>query len=458
MTTTLIYSIFLFFGMFSLAGAGLLFIQFKNQQKPYISSWIIGTLLMGIATFLVAIRDLVPEFVSYKLGNSLGIASYIYFYYSGISLLGKQILFDRIALKAFFAAFIFVIALILVGNNFGVGYQPALVALCGIVFNFLTGSLIFKFYKQREISLALVLAAILFLTSLVWSVRCLMILYGNLGFAFQGGQANVVSFVLLLVFGLAKYLSFAGLVVAIEWDEKERLLSQIHSMKIDIANKDAELANKKAEQTETQLLTSLNALAMARDNETGNHIIRTQNYVKALALRLKHDGHYTESLSDQSIDLLFKAAPLHDIGKIGIPDHILLKKSALTDQEWEIMKTHTLIGESVLKAPNIDMEAVQDVIVIAIKIAGGHHEKWDGTGYPRGLAGEAIPLSARIMALADMYDALVSERVYKKAWTPDQASKEIISKRGSHFDPLIVDAFIAEQGSFNEIAQKYRDN
>ena len=458
MTATLIYSIFLFFGMFSLAGAGLLFIQFKNQKRPYISSWIIGTLLMGIATSLIAIRDLVPEFVSYKLGNSLSIASYIYFYYSGISLLGKKIHFDRIALKAFLAAISFVIALMLIGNNFGAGYQPALVALCGTVLNLLTASLIFKFYKQRQNSLAFVLAAILFLTSIVWGVRCLMILYGDLGFAFQGGQANVISFVLLLIFGLAKYLSLAGLVVSMEWDERERLLSQIHSMNIDIANKDAELANKKVEQTETQLLNSLNALAMARDNETGNHIIRTQNYVKALALRLKNDGHYTESLSDQSIELLFKAAPLHDIGKIGIPDHILLKKGALTDQEWEIMKTHTLIGESVLKAPNIDMESDQDIVVHAIKIAGGHHEKWDGTGYPRGLAGQEIPLSARIMALADMYDALVSERVYKKAWTTDQATEEIISKRGSHFDPLIVDAFIAEQSSFNEIAQKYRDN
>ena len=219
-----------------------------------------------------------------------------------------------------------------------------------------------------------------------------------------------------------------------------------------------ELADKRAEKSELQLLASLNALAKARDNETGNHIIRTQNYVKELALRLRVEGHYTESLSDQFIDLLFKAAPLHDIGKIGIPDNILLKNGALTDQEWEIMKTHTLIGESVLSASDVDRESDQDVIAKAIKIAGGHHEKWDGTGYPRGLAGQAIPLAARIMALADMYDALVSERVYKKAWTPEQANKEIISKRGSHFDPLIVDAFIAEQDAFRLIAEKYQDN
>ncbi len=219
-----------------------------------------------------------------------------------------------------------------------------------------------------------------------------------------------------------------------------------------------ELANKKAEQSEMKLLSSLNALAKARDNETGNHIIRTQNYVKLLAYRLRADGHYAETISDQFIELLFKAAPLHDIGKIGIPDHILLKNGMLTDQEWEIMKTHTLIGESVLSASDIDMDADHDVIVKAIKIAGGHHEKWDGTGYPRGLVGEAIPLAARIMALGDMYDALVNERVYKKAWTHERAVQEIISKRSTHFDPLIVDAFIAEQDSFREISERYQDS
>lgn len=223
-----------------------------------------------------------------------------------------------------------------------------------------------------------------------------------------------------------------------------------NSMRLD-------LAQKKAEQSEVQLLTSLNALAKARDNETGNHIIRTQNYVKALAQRLRDDGRYSESLSDQSIETLFKAAPLHDIGKIGIPDNILLKRGPLTDEEWVVMKTHPLIGESVLSGSLPNEEADQDVIAVAIKIAGGHHEKWDGTGYPRGLAGEAIPLSARIMSLADMYDALVNERVYKKAWTHEEAVQEILSKQSTQFDPFVVDAFIAEQGAFKEIANKYRD-
>jgi response regulator RpfG family c-di-GMP phosphodiesterase len=450
-TASIIYTIFIFFGMFSFAGAALLFIQFKDQRQRYVSSWIIGSILIGTATVLVSLKDIAPDIVSYKLGNGLNIAAYIYFYYSCISLLGKKILFNWVAIKAFAASIIFMVALILVGDNFGVKYQPALVALCGLVFNSCTGLLVIKFYKQRHIRLAFALATLFFLTALVWGIRCFMIIFGDLGFAFEGGAVNFVSFLLLLVLGIARYMSFAGLVTSIEWRKREELIFQVHAMKV-------ELANKKVEQSELQLLTSLNALAKARDNETGNHIIRTQNYVKELALRLRNDGHYTESLSDKSIDLLFKATPLHDIGKVGIPDNILLKNGPLTDEEWAIMKSHTLIGENVLDAVEVERDGEADLVSVAIKIAGGHHEKWDGTGYPRGLKGNEIPLSARIMALADVYDALVSERVYKSGWDHEDAVKEIVSKSGTHFDPLVVDALIAEQSNFQDIAQKYRDN
>jgi response regulator RpfG family c-di-GMP phosphodiesterase len=218
------------------------------------------------------------------------------------------------------------------------------------------------------------------------------------------------------------------------------------------------IAAIKQEKTEEKMLSSLNALSMARDNETGNHIIRTQHYVKLLALRLRAMGLYQGELSDPEIELLFRAAPLHDIGKVGIPDAILLKPGRLDKEEWSVMKTHTIIGESVLSSAEVEIQSDEDVIAIAIQIAGGHHEKWDGSGYPRNLRGNEIPLSARIMALADMYDALVSERIYKKEWTHEEAANEITSKRGAHFDPVVVDAFIAEIDSFKEIAQKYRDH
>jgi len=213
----------------------------------------------------------------------------------------------------------------------------------------------------------------------------------------------------------------------------------------------------KAEALEEQMLASLNALAKARDNETGNHVIRTQLYVKNIALRLREMGYYENELSDRVIDLLFKAAPLHDIGKVGISDNILLKPGRLSDDEWEIMKTHTTIGEAVLSSAKAEFKDEDGVIALALKIAGGHHEKWDGSGYPRGLSGTDIPLAARIMSVADIYDALVSERVYKKGWTHKDAIQEIISHQGNYFDPQVVEAFIAEQDHFQEIAEQYKD-
>ena len=213
----------------------------------------------------------------------------------------------------------------------------------------------------------------------------------------------------------------------------------------------------RAQALESQMLSSLNALAKARDNETGNHIIRTQLYVKNLALRLRKMGYYESELSNKIIDLLYKAAPLHDIGKVGIPDDILLKPGRLSDEEWEIMKTHTTIGEAVLSSAGIEFHDDGGVIAKALKIAGGHHEKWDGSGYPRGLHGTDIPLAARIMSVADIYDALVSERVYKKGWTHKEAIQEIIRHQGTYFDPLVVEAFIAEQDHFQEIAEQFKD-
>lgn len=208
---------------------------------------------------------------------------------------------------------------------------------------------------------------------------------------------------------------------------------------------------------ESGMLKSLNALSMVRDNETGNHILRTQHYVRRLAERLRDMGIYSSELSSKAIDHMAKAAPLHDIGKVGIPDDILKKPGSLSDEEWAIMKTHAALGENVLNAAKLDDAKHAKVLDIAIEIAGSHHENWDGTGYPRGLKYGEIPLSARIMALADMYDALVSERVYKRKWTHEEACEEILKNKGKRFDPAVVEAFIEEQSFFNDIANRYSD-
>ena len=214
---------------------------------------------------------------------------------------------------------------------------------------------------------------------------------------------------------------------------------------------------KSAHAIENGMLDSLNALSMVRDNETGNHILRTKNYVEAIANRLKSLGIYKEELSAEAICNMTKAAPLHDIGKVGIPDDILKKKGSLTDEEWVVMKTHPFLGEEVLKAAKVEDARHTKVLDAAIDIAGGHHEAWDGTGYPRGLRGHDIPLSARIMSVADMYDALVSERVYKKKWSHDDACAEIARLKGSRFDPVIVEAFLMERENFIRIADLYKD-
>jgi HD-GYP domain-containing protein (c-di-GMP phosphodiesterase class II) len=205
------------------------------------------------------------------------------------------------------------------------------------------------------------------------------------------------------------------------------------------------------------MLNSLNALSMVRDNETGNHILRTKNYVLVLARKLKDLGIYQDELSDRAIESIVKAAPLHDIGKVGIPDAILKKPGSLTDEEWLVMKTHAALGRDVLTAAKLKDMKHTHVLDVAIKIAGCHHENWDGSGYPMGLKGEEIPLAAQLMALADTYDALVSARVYKKKWSHKEACDEIIRLKGKRFNPLVVEAFIQEQDQFLRISEIYSD-
>ncbi|MDD0816836.1 two-component system response regulator [Curvibacter sp. HBC28] len=199
------------------------------------------------------------------------------------------------------------------------------------------------------------------------------------------------------------------------------------------------------------------SLAETRDNDTGNHIRRTQLYVKALAVRLRHHPRFESVLTERNIELLYKSAPLHDIGKVGIPDSILLKPGKLTVEEFEVMKRHPAIGRDAIEDAERRLGIKVKFLTFSKEIAYSHQEKWDGTGYPEGLAGDAIPLSARLMAVADVYDALISKRVYKPAFTHDQACQIVVQGRGQHFDPDIVDAFIEIADDFRAIAIRYAD-
>ena len=206
--------------------------------------------------------------------------------------------------------------------------------------------------------------------------------------------------------------------------------------------------------TRDVIILSMADLAEKRDNETGAHIIRTQKYVKALAKKLQEDPIFSSFLSDENIELLYKSAPLHDIGKVGIPDNILCKPGKLTFEEFEIMKTHALIGADAIN--NTKGALKNDAFLnFAHEIALCHHEKYDGSGYPNALKKEEIPLSARIMALADVYDALISKRVYKDGFTHEKAKEIICEGSGSHFDPKIVKAFLDIEDEFLAIKQAH---
>ena len=220
-----------------------------------------------------------------------------------------------------------------------------------------------------------------------------------------------------------------------------------------------EIARRMAENDLTQQVSirALAHLAETRDPETGNHILRTQAYVQHLAQTLRRHPRFAAMLNDQYINLLGRSAPLHDIGKVGIPDHILLKPGKLNAEEWAIMQTHAQLGSEAIERAEADIEMPLDFLSLAKEIARWHHEKWDGSGYPDGLSGEAIPLSARLMALADVFDALISPRVYKPPMSFAEARSIIHEGRGKHFDPDIVDAFIADFSVYCAIAERYHD-
>lgn len=214
---------------------------------------------------------------------------------------------------------------------------------------------------------------------------------------------------------------------------------------------------KEIDSVQDAAIIAIGSLAETRDNETGNHIRRTQHYVRLLADTLKDHPNFRHFLTDENIALLSKSAPLHDIGKVGIPDKILLKPGKHTPEESEIMKTHTTLGRDAIIAAEKMLNTPSSFLQFAREIAYTHHEKYDGTGHPRGLSGNSIPISGRLMALADVYDALISRRVYKEALPHEKAVSIIKEGTGTYFDADVVEAFLQVADQFKEIAQKYVD-
>lgn len=202
------------------------------------------------------------------------------------------------------------------------------------------------------------------------------------------------------------------------------------------------------------MIETLAAIAETRDSDTGNHIFRVQHYIVIVARAMFDLGYYREIITEDYLKLLFKTSPLHDVGKVGIPDHILLKPDKLTREEFEIMKGHTFLGYQALQNTQV-LQGNYSFMALAAETAYSHHEKWDGSGYPQCLSGESIPLAGRLMAIVDVYDALISKRVYKEAMTHEEAKRIILEGRGSHFQPEVVDAFLSVEEAILKVKAQY---
>lgn len=204
------------------------------------------------------------------------------------------------------------------------------------------------------------------------------------------------------------------------------------------------------------IIFSLATLAEGRDPETGEHLERTREYAILLAKELSKRNVYRKTITTDYLDALYASAPLHDIGKVGIPDEILLKPSGLSHKEYETMKTHVLIGNQVLKRTMEKYKLNQKVFTVGLNIATFHHERYDGLGYPEGLKGEEIPLEARIFALCDAYDTIRIKRPYKGEMSHEEAVARILEDKGKHFDPLVVDAFIQVESQFKAVSEEMK--
>jgi putative two-component system response regulator len=242
----------------------------------------------------------------------------------------------------------------------------------------------------------------------------------------------------------------------------ELVRARVHNH-LELKHHQDHLENLVAERTRRLALVQavtiegLATLAEYRDPETGGHIKRTQNYVKVLAKKLKEHPRFRDGLNDEIIELLYMSAPLHDVGKVGVPDHILLKADKLTDDEFGEMKKHTNYGHDALWVTEQKL-GDDSFLRHAREIAYTHQEKWDGSGYPSGLKGDEIPISGRLMALADVYDALISKRIYKPPFPHEKAVEIIVEGKGKHFDPDIVDAFVELENTFRNIALSFADH
>jgi len=301
----------------------------------------------------------------------------------------------------------------------------------------------------------------------IWAkwLNILIVAVFGITFSYYSGRAKSlgVIFVMPAVFFAAAGISYLILISTNIYVSPTPLMLSIVIVCLPIAflnyfikEKEASAKTKMLALAQQITIRSMANVAETRDPETGAHILRTQDYVRALAQHLYDRDVFPGELNDEIIEALYLSAPLHDVGKVGIPDSILLKPARLTEGEFEIMKTHASLGGDIIGKAEEEAKG-SDVLYYGRLIAESHHERWDGKGYPEGLNGEDIPLAGRLMAVADVYDALISKRHYKDAMSHEKAVEIITEGHGNHFDPKIVDAFLEIEDEIKRIAEKHKD-
>ena len=428
-------SIIVFTGLISIA-VGVILAATLSTIDRSARYFIAGALLSGVAALMRTVTPQGDHLIGVSIPNAVNFLINLMFALSLRSLTNKQathrfLLVGGLLFAAAYAALHEIFA------SLGWAVLEIIVnPILQIVMASLIGYFAVQLYRERGFRFAAVLALLQALLVLLWMARALTgISQGKIDFAALS-VVNAFIFTPLMLVGTIRLLCYLGL-------RLEEFVSKVERSGAD------------------GLLNTLNALALSRDNETGNHVLRTQQFVRLMADHLQaRDKLDSQGIRDYP-ELLQNVAPLHDIGKVGIPDRILKKPGSLDSAEWEIMRTHTTVGAEVIDAartPGLATDSyVNDVLQVARQIALSHHENWDGSGYPQGLSGKRIPQAAQLMAIADAYDALRSQRVYKEPWTHEAAMADIVSLSGKRFDPELVEVFVAESERFREVAETYRD-
>lgn len=414
----------------------LVLFLYRGRQDQSSQYWFLGSLALSLSVGFILFRPYIPSFLSYSVAHVLSTSSSILFAYSLILIGDQRVRFPYVSICVCIA-YGFMLAY-LVASGAG-RVTPGTIAGAWSISLIVASLMSLRASRLLKNGYLEVMTWLFVASAVLWVMRIPPLVAGLTQSLGEPGAINTVTLIGIVALGILRQLVY--LVIRLSEMFKNLLKKQVI----------------KTGETEEALLASLTTLASKRDNETGSHIVRTSAYVRVIAQRLKTMGHYREFLTDERINDFYRAAPLHDIGKVGIPDAILNKPDKLNAEEWEIMKTHASIGESILVTVKERFSDLPSFLHHAIEIAGGHHERWDGTGYPKGLSGETIPLAARVMAIADVYDALVSRRVYKQPWTHEQACSEIVKLSGSQFDPKIVDALVHEMDAFQQIYKTHQD-